>query len=136
VSWSRTSRRVAALGVGLALALTAVAAAEAPTSLLGFDGHRWKALSEKEKMGLLTGFLIGGALVEGMGAAPLSADAPAPETLEALRRQSRLRFSFAPNVYKARLEDFYFYEDRLSVPFYRALLLINEQIQQDATRGR
>jgi hypothetical protein len=71
-----------------------------------------------------------------MQAAPPSAEAPAPEALEALRRQSRLRFSFAPNVYKARLEDFYFYEDRLSVPFYRALLLINEQIQQDATRSR
>jgi hypothetical protein len=136
VSWSRTSRRVAALGVGLALALTAAAAGEAPSSLFGYDGHRWKALSENEKMALLTGFLIGGAVAEGMQAAPSSADVPAPETLEALRRQSRLRFSFAPNVYKARLEDFYFYQDRLSVPFYRALWLINEQLQQDATRSR
>jgi hypothetical protein len=136
VSSSRASRRVAALGIGLALTLTAVAAAEAPRSLVGYDGHRWKALSENEKIALLTGFLIGGALAEGLGATPPSADAPAPETLEALRRQSRLRFPFAPNVYKARLEDFYFYEDRLSVPFYRALLLINEQIKQDATRGR
>jgi hypothetical protein len=122
--------------VGLALALTAVAAAEAPRSFLGYDGHRWKALGENEKLALLTGFLIGGALADGLGAAPPSSEAPAPETLEALRRQGRLRFSFARNVYKARLEDFYFYEDRLSVPFYRALLLINEQIQQDATRGR
>jgi hypothetical protein len=44
--------------------------------------------------------------------------------------QGRLRFPFAPSVYKARLEDFYYYQDRLDIPLYRALFLINEQIAQ------
>ena len=101
------------------------------TLLVGYDGHRWKALSEEEKMALLSGFIIGGAFEQGM-AGRADDETPAPEALEALRRQGRLRFRFAPNVYKARLEDFYRYQDRLPVPVYRALFLINEQILRDA----
>jgi hypothetical protein len=33
-------------------------------------------------------------------------------------------------VYKARLEDFYFYEDRRTVPLYQALFLINERLRR------
>jgi hypothetical protein len=110
--------------------LGGAAAAQTPT-LLGYDGHRWKALSEEAKMALLSGFLIGAAFEQGVGAAA-GDETPAPEALEALRRQGGIRFRFAPNVYKARLEDFYRYEDRLPVPVYRALFLINEQILRDA----
>ena len=100
-----------------------------PTSLLEHDGHAWRRLGEDEKLALLTGFLIGAALEHGLS---VSAEAPMspPAFLETLRKDRRLRFPFAPSVYKARLEDFYHYRDRLDIPLYRALFLINEQIAQ------
>ncbi len=108
---------------------------EAPRSFLAYDGHAWRGLTEGEKLALLTGFLMGGAFEHGMSLSPGPAG-PVPETLETMRREGRLRFPFAPAVYKARLEDFYFYQDRLPVPLYRALFLINEQIRQGAAGGR
>jgi len=78
--------------------------AQETKSLLAYDGHAWRRLSEGEKLALLSGFLRGEALEQG------------------------LRFPFAPNVYKARLEDFYHYQDRLEIPLSRALFLINEHI--------
>jgi hypothetical protein len=103
--------------------------AQSSPSLLGQDGRAWRALSEGEKLALLTGFLVGGALEQSLGPAP-GTEAPDLESLERLRREGRLRFPFAPTVYKARLEDFYVYQDRLDVPLYRALFLINEQLRR------
>ena len=34
------------------------------------------------------------------------------------------------------VQDFYLYQDRLAVPLYRALFLINKQIRQGASGGR
>ena len=122
------SRRSRLAGAALLLALTlgtgAPAGAQAPKGLAAYDGHAWRALSEGEKLAFLTGFLIGGALERGLGTAPADT-APDPEALEAMRRAGRLRFPYAPAVYKARLEDFYFYQGRLDTPLYQALLLIN-----------
>lgn len=75
-----------------------------------YDGHAWRKLSEGEKLALLSGFLIGEASEQGA--------------------ERRLRFPFAPSVYKARLEDFYYYQDRREIPLSRALFLINEHILQ------
>lgn len=108
---------------------------ETPRSFLAYDGHAWRGLTEGEKLALLTGFLMGGAFEHGMSLSPGQAG-PVPETLETMRREGQIRFPFAPAVYKARLEDFYFYQDRLPVPLYRALFLINEQIRQGAPSGR
>ncbi len=112
-------------------ALAGAPGAQPGASLLAFDGHAWRTLSEGEKLALLSGFLIGGALEHGMSQPGAQT---APETLEAPRREGRLRFPYAPTVYKARLEDFYFYEDRRAVPLYRALLLINEEIRRGGRR--
>ena len=103
--------------------------AEETKSLFASDGHAWRRLGEGEKLAFLSGFLIGDALEQGLAA---SAEAPMspPAFLETLRKERRLRFPFAPSVYKARLEDFYHYQDRLDVPLYRALFLVNEHIVQ------
>src|SRR5436189_4033329 len=73
-----------------------------PTSPSAHDGHAWRRLSESGKLAFLSGFLA----------------------------ERRPEFPFAPNVYKARLEDFYHYQDRLDVPLDRALRLINAEIVQ------
>ena len=130
---SRPSRRLAAAALlGLALVVIAGPARQASGQpaggVLALDGHAWRALAEGEKLALLSGFLIGGALEHAVRGAP--GEPPPPEALEALRREGQLRFPYAPAVYKARLEDFYFYQDRLAVPLYRALLQINEQLRR------
>ena len=121
--------------MALALVLAETGGAEQAKSFLAHDGHSWRALTEGEKVALLTGFLIGGAFGQGMNLSP-GGEMARPETLETMRREGRLRFPFAPAVYKARLEDFDFYQDRLSVPLYEALFLINEEIRRGAIRGR
>ncbi|MGH7321486.1 MAG: hypothetical protein ACRELA_17935 [Candidatus Rokuibacteriota bacterium] len=130
---------MAAIGRVSLIALLVLAAdalrADVPKSFLAHDGHAWRALSEGEKLALLTGFLIGGAFEHGIRLAPGEAG-PAAETLEAMRQEGRLRFPYTPAVYKARIEDFYFYQDRLPVPLYRALHLINEQIRQGSRPAR
>ena len=82
--------------------LTRKGGAQEPTSPLVYDGHAWRRLGEREKLALLSGFL----------------------------RERRPEFPSAPNVYKARLEDFYYYQDRLAIPLDQALFMINEQIVQ------
>lgn len=119
-----------ALGLGLVLATVGVGGAEEPKSLFADDGHAWRRLGEAEKLALLSGFLIGEALEQGLAVSPEAPMAP-PAFLETLRKERRLRFPFAPSVYKARLEDFYHYQDRLDIPLYRALFLINENIVRD-----
>lgn len=124
-----------ALVLALALVLVGTARGQPAKSFLSYDGHSWRGLTEGEKVALLTGFLLGGAFEQGMGLSP-GQELPRLEALETMRREGRLRFPFAPTVYKARLEDFYFYQDRLSVPLYEALFLINEEIRRGAIRGR
>ncbi|MBI4591279.1 MAG: hypothetical protein HY725_20815 [Candidatus Rokubacteria bacterium] len=124
-----------ALALALALVLVGTARSEQAKSLFSYDGHVWRGLTEGEKVALLTGFLMGGALEQGMTLSP-GQDMARLERLETMRREGRLRFPFAPAVYKARLEDFYFYQDRRSVPLYEALFLINEEIRRGAIRGR
>jgi sulfocyanin len=82
--------------------------AQAPKSLSAHDGHAWRRLSEGGKLQFLSGFLA----------------------------ERRPEFPFAPNVYKARLEDFYHYQDRRDVPLGRALRLINEEIVQGGAKPR
>ncbi len=125
--------RALALGLGLtaALGVAGPVAPQAPVSSFAVDGHAWRALAEPEKLALLQGFLAGAGFEAAMGLSPTE-EGPTPEALEAMRRQGQLRFPYAPNVYKARLEDFYYYQDRRSVPLYRALLLITDQIRKGA----
>jgi len=82
--------------------VTRKGAARETKRLFAYDGHAWRRLGEREKLALLSGFL----------------------------EEQRPTLPFAPSVYKARLEDFYHYQDRLEIPLDRALFLINEQIGQ------
>jgi hypothetical protein len=101
----------------------AQAAGERPP-FLATDGNDWAAMGEKEKLALLRGFLIGAAYAEkGRG------KAVGPEALEALRQEGQLRFIFTPELYKARLEDLFFYRDQRKLPLYEALRRIEAEIR-------
>jgi len=122
-----------AVGAAAAVAVAAGAfglgrarAAQEPPPLLATNGSDWAAMGEKEKLALLRGFLIGAAYAEkGRG------KQVGPDALEALRQQGQLRFVFTPELYKARLEDLYFYKDQRKLPLYEALRRIEAQIRTD-----
>jgi hypothetical protein len=63
----------------------------------------------------------------------LGRDAVEPAALaraiEALRREGTLAYPFAPTVYKTRLEDFFFYQDRRAMPLHEALAAVNAQLR-------
>ena len=90
------------------LALAPAAAAQRARAPWLLDGTDWKAMAEGEKMAFLRGVIAG---------TRLEAAAPAAPPLR-----------FAPNVYKARLEDFYFYTDRLSTPIVESLRRIEQEL--------
>jgi len=98
------------------LALAPAASAQRARAPWLLDGTDWKAMAEAEKMAFLRG-VIAGARLETAGAA-------APP----------LRFT--PNVYKARLEDFYFYADRRPTPIVEALRRIERELVEPTAPPR
>lgn len=94
---------------------------------LEVDGHRWVGWSPEEQMAFLQGFLGGSAAAqaaEAGGARDGQLDAWTAELADPSLAQ-RLRFRFAPTVYLARLQDYYFYRDRRDQPVAVALTVIN-----------
>lgn len=92
-----------------------------------YDGTLWKTLSEEEKMTYLAGFLAGVALEQAVSSG--AQDQEVRGRIIALRAEGRLHFPFAPHVYKARLEDYYFYQDHLQKTVPEALLEINRHLK-------
>jgi hypothetical protein len=93
---------------------------------LSADGRSWRALSADSKEAYLAGFLAGTALTQALeqGAAD---SAGLVQHLDSLSR-SGFRFPYAPSVYGARLEDYYWYEDHRSLPIWHALLEVNYRL--------
>jgi sulfocyanin len=97
---------------------------------LQVDGHRWSAMGPAERESFVNGFLAGAAAaqaVETAGGARSSLERQTAELGSAGLAQ-RLQFPFAPHVYLARLQDYYFYHDRRDRPVAVALLEINHTI--------
>ena len=97
------------------------------------DGHAWVGYSPEIKQAYLAGFLAGTAVGQALAAgAPDSA--ALVERVHSLVREG-LAFPFAPNVYAARLGDYYFYEDRRVLPIWYATWEVNHQLQHPPGRG-
>ena len=94
------------------------------------DGHRWVQLSPEEQMAFLRGFLGGVAAAQAAQAGGgrdgelerWTAELTDPEL------SRRLLFRFAPTVYQARLQDYYFYRDRRDQPVVVALMILNHRL--------
>ena len=97
-------------------------AAPAPTHL---DGAYWKQLSAGEKQAYLAGFLAGAAAEQARAAA---------RPIDTLRAQDALRYRFAPNVYAAQIDDFYWWQDRVRVPLVDAMIAINGAMDDQQRR--
>lgn len=85
-----------------------------PPTHLG--GAYWKQLNAQERNAYLAGFLAGAAAEQARAAAT---------AIDTLRAQGTLRYRFAASVYAAQIDDFYWWQDRVSVPIVDAMEQIN-----------
>lgn len=95
------------------------------------DGHAWARMTEGEKLRYLEGFLAGQAVRQAVERLGRDAVEPAAlaRAIEALRQEGALTYPFSPTVYKTRLEDFFFYQDRRAMPLHEALAAVNVQLR-------
>jgi hypothetical protein len=124
-----------AVGLG-ALGVLGQPLVPAPTHL---DGAYWKGLSAGEKQAYLAGFLAGAAAEQARAAArevhrESDSIAISSAAMDTLRAHDALRYRFAPHVYAAQIDDFYWWQDRVSVPLVDAMIAINRTIDEQQRR--
>ena len=119
----------AAFGPGLGLA-SARQRPRHPTLLTGAD---WTQFGLREKQLYLSGFIAGAAAeqVRGMAAARGGASdsaAVSSAAIERLRAARQLPYPYAPSVYSAQLDDFYWWVNHADTPIVDAMITINRQM--------
>jgi hypothetical protein len=93
-------------------------------------GQQWVTLEPAARQAWLQGFLAGAATSEALAAG--AADSAALQTTIArMRREGGLAFPYAPNVYGARVADFYHYEDHRPLPVWYAMWEINKAMRSE-----
>ena len=120
--------RVAGVVV-LAIFCISYGAAKSPDPhWIALTGTDWEAMTPAARAAYLQGFLAGGALAQAMGGGRPDS-ATLVRAVDSLRRAG-FRMPYAPNVYAARLEDYYWYQDRLPRPLWYALWEVNRDLQR------
>jgi hypothetical protein len=94
------------------------------------DGRDWQRLSPEARVAYLNGFLAGSATAQADGAG-LTDSAGLVRIMDSLI-EGELRFPYGPNVYGARVDDYYWWENHRSVPIWLALWEVNRDLQRTA----
>jgi len=120
-------RLVVVLGVGVLVGWAVPRPIRGPEWLQA-DGEHWRRFSPEAKVAYAEGFLTGGALAQ---ATVLGETDPAAlrRTLDSLGRGG-LRFVYAPNVYTARVDDYYWWENQRSKPIWHAFEEVNNDLKR------
>jgi hypothetical protein len=93
-------------------------------------GHEWITLEPAARQAWLQGFLAGAATSQALAAG--AADSAALHTaILRLRREGGLEFPFAPNVYGARVADFYHWENHRPLPVWYAVWVANKAARSE-----
>ena len=98
------------------------------------DGRDWDRLSLEAKHAYLAGFLAGSATTQALDAGARDSTGLF-RALDSLERTG-FRFRFAPNVYGARLADYYWWENQRSHPMWYALTEVNRGLNQGTDSAR
>ena len=125
------------MAAGLAAATVAGAgiasARQEPKHALAFAGAEWMAYGSREKQAYLSGF-VAGAAAEQVFAAANSAGGPPDSTAVAsgaimkLRIGKQLHFPYAPSVYSAQIDDYYWWTDRRATTIVDVMITTNRQL--------
>lgn len=112
------------LGVLGALGLGRLRQQQDPREL---TGQQWVTLEPAARQAWLQGFLAGAATSQALAAGAADSAALHAAMLR-LRREGNLTFPFAPNVYGARVADFYHYENHRPLPVWYAMWEVNKAV--------
>lgn len=98
------------------------------------NGADWATYGPKEKEAYLSGFIAGAGAEQARALAALAGDsldssAVSSSAIARLTDGRQLRFSYAPSVYAAQVDDFYWWEDHRDVPIVDVLITINRQLR-------
>jgi hypothetical protein len=106
--------------------IAAVPAVQEPRRWVALDGRDWTSFAPREKQAYVAGFLAGAA-----GAAANTPDtAVIRGSVDSLYRAGALRFPFGHMVYANQLDEFYWWDNHISVPLFVALASINQRLGQ------
>jgi hypothetical protein len=105
-------------------------------------GAYWAQLTPESKQVYLTGFIAGAAAEQVRAAADAagrSADSAAVSSsaIGQLRTARALHFRFAPPVYSAQVDDFYWWVNHAETPIVDAMIFFNrEMLKQQQVHGQ
>ena len=96
-------------------------------------GAYWSKLSPSERQAYLTGFLAGAAAEQARARAEQAgrlgdSAAVSSGAIDALRSARALHFRFAPHVYSAQVDDFYWNNDHAATPIVDAMIFFNREM--------
>jgi len=113
----------------LAILVCSYAVAKQPDPhWLSATGDDWEQWSPEAKEAYLAGFLAGGGLAQALNSGAQDS-AAISLALDSLRRAG-FRMPFGTNVYGARLEDYFWYQDRRPRPLWYALWEVNNDLKR------
>jgi hypothetical protein len=96
---------------------------------LDADGERWRRLSPEARTAYTEGFLVGAALGQAASGVPEGDTAVVGKRLDSLARAG-LRLPYAPNVYMARIDDYFWWENHRPYPIWHAFEEVNHDLKR------
>lgn len=128
------------VGIVLACAAGIVGAVQQPRHSLLLTGEDWRSWNLNERERYLNGFLSGAAAEQARATAVragVSTDSSAVSSSAAwtLHENASLQFRFAPSVYEAQLDDFYWWTNHRDIPILDAMIAINRAMLQQQSDG-
>lgn len=117
------------LGAALILVLASATNAFEDPHGVGYDGRDWAAMPEQAKLTYIAGFLAGAATMEAIERRRANPKVSIDASIARIVDEHTGAFPFGVNVYKARLEDFYYYRDKRTTKIYRALMDENTRLR-------
>lgn len=100
-----------------------------PTMLTGAD---WTAFGSREKQAYLSGFIAGAAAeqMRAMASSGTTVDSAAVSSgaIARVKTSKGLHFPYAPSVYSAQIDDFYWWTDHRDVPIVDVMISTNRQM--------
>jgi hypothetical protein len=134
----RMQRRMIRNTASVSLALLAFGAGvekgrQVPLPPTKWAGAEWKAFGAKEKQAYLGGFVAGAAAEQALATTrggPASDSAVLSVAIEQLRAAKQLAFPYAPSVYSAQVDDYYWWTNHLGTAIADVMLTVNRRMRQ------
>jgi hypothetical protein len=121
-------RAMVVLTAGLILTAAAAAAGFEDPHGLGYDGRDWKTMSEQAKRAYVAGFLAGAVAQQAVDRHRRAPGVSIETAISEIARAHSATFPFGASVYKATLDNYYFYTNNLPIKIYQALIDRNAEM--------